>query len=100
VIRRASFASRLTLCAPRYTWLFARGIREGWDCHGDEVPRSEPDDCDAADDFAKSINVAYEAVRERVASGGPTWTPKPVDDLGGIPDFLRRTQPEGYDLQR
>jgi hypothetical protein len=31
---------------------------------------------DADEDFAKSIDVAYEAVRERVANGGPPWTPK------------------------
>jgi hypothetical protein len=31
---------------------------------------------DADDDFTESINVAYEAVRERVANGGPPWTPK------------------------
>jgi site-specific DNA-methyltransferase (adenine-specific) len=30
----------------------------------------------AEDDFAKSIDVAYEAVRERVADGGPGWAPK------------------------
>jgi N6-adenosine-specific RNA methylase IME4 len=54
------------LCpAPRYAYLFARSIREGWDCHGDGVPRSESDDYNAEDDFAKSIDVAYEAVRER-----------------------------------
>jgi hypothetical protein len=32
---------------------------------------------DPNDDFAKSIDVAYEAVRERVANGGPPWIPKP-----------------------
>jgi hypothetical protein len=50
--------------------LFSRSIREWWNWHGDAVPY------DAADDFVKSINVAREAVRERVASGGPTWTPE------------------------
>jgi hypothetical protein len=39
-------------------------------------PRAAP--YNAADDFAKSINVAYEAVRERVANGDRPWTPKPV----------------------
>jgi N6-adenosine-specific RNA methylase IME4 len=74
------------LCpARRYASLFARDTRERWDCHGDEVPRSESDDYDAADDFAKSIDVAYEAVRERVAGGGPTWTPKEPDVSFDIP---------------
>jgi N6-adenosine-specific RNA methylase IME4 len=32
------------LCpAPRYADLFARTTREGWDCHGDEVPYDAPD---------------------------------------------------------
>jgi hypothetical protein len=31
---------------------------------------------DADDDFEKSLAVAYEAVRERIAAGGPPWTPK------------------------
>jgi len=36
----------------------------------------EPDDhYDAARDFAGSVNVAYEAIRERVARGGPPWVP-------------------------
>jgi len=78
------------LCpAPRYAYLFSRSVRERWDCHGDEVPY------DAADDFAKSIDVAYGAVRERVAGGGPSWTPpSALDGPDGIPGFLRRTRPE------
>jgi hypothetical protein len=36
----------------------------------DEQLGPEPLPYDAADDFAKSIDVAYEAVRERVANGG------------------------------
>jgi hypothetical protein len=31
--------------------------------------------CDGEDDFAKSLIVAYEAIRLRVASGGPGWIP-------------------------
>jgi DNA N-6-adenine-methyltransferase (Dam) len=31
---------------------------------------------DAADDFAKSLEEGYRAIRERVAAGGPGWTPK------------------------
>jgi hypothetical protein len=37
---------------------------------------ADADGYDAEDDFEKSIEVAYEAVRERVANGGPTWTPR------------------------
>jgi hypothetical protein len=40
----------------------------------------EPLPYDADDDFEKSIAVAYEAVRERVADGGPPWTPKHFED--------------------
>ena len=36
----------------------------------------EPDSYDAQADFAGSLDVAYAAVRERVAQGGPTWTPQ------------------------
>jgi hypothetical protein len=31
---------------------------------------------DGQDDFAKSLDVGYEAIRERVAAGGPGWKPK------------------------
>jgi hypothetical protein len=34
-----------------------------------------PDTYNAERDFSESINVCYEAVRERVDAGGPTWTP-------------------------
>jgi hypothetical protein len=44
---------------------------------------------DAVDDFAKSIEVAYEAVRERVANGGPPWSPKPFGS------WVERHQPAG-----
>jgi N6-adenosine-specific RNA methylase IME4 len=57
----------------RYLELFVRTERPGWTTWGNEVAPY-----DAEDDFAKSIDVAYDAVRERVANGGPTWTPKPV----------------------
>lgn len=40
---------------------------------------------DAADDFAKSLDVGYAAVRERVAQGGEGWTPKPADPFHGLP---------------
>jgi hypothetical protein len=31
---------------------------------------------DAQDDLAKSLEVGYAAIRERVASGGPGWEPR------------------------
>ena len=31
---------------------------------------------DAADDFGRSIDLAYEMIRARKASGGPGWEPK------------------------
>jgi hypothetical protein len=39
-----------------------------------------PDDppYDFWDDFRKSILVAYEAIRARVAAGGPGYTPPPI----------------------
>jgi hypothetical protein len=42
----------------------------------DEWLGPEPPPYDADDDFSMSIDVAYEAVRERVANGGPRWTAK------------------------
>lgn len=30
----------------------------------------------AVDDFSKSIEVCYEAIRKRKAAGGPGWEPK------------------------
>jgi len=33
----------------------------------------------ARDDFAKSLEVAYRAIRERVANGGPGWEHRPCD---------------------
>jgi hypothetical protein len=42
----------------------------------DEHLGPEPLPYDADDDFEKSIIVAYEAVRARMAHGGPPWTPK------------------------
>ena len=34
------------------------------------------DGYNATDDFARSIDLAYELIRERVANGGPGWKPK------------------------
>lgn len=38
--------------------------------------RIKPDDFKPRDDFAKSIEAAYGAIKERVANGGPGWDPK------------------------
>lgn len=34
------------------------------------------DDYNAEDDFAKSLDDGYKAIRERIAKGGKPWTPK------------------------
>jgi hypothetical protein len=34
------------------------------------------DTYDGDDDFAKSLDVAYEHIRQRMANGGPGWVPK------------------------
>ena len=49
----------------------ARQQRPGWDCWGNETDKFDP-----VDDFAKSLDVAYETIRERKAAGGPGWEPK------------------------
>jgi N6-adenosine-specific RNA methylase IME4 len=74
-----------------YLELFARAKRPNWTTWGNEVGKFDPP-YNAEDDFAKSINVPYEAVRERVANGGRT--PKGIEQLDGIPHFLRRKRPE------
>jgi N6-adenosine-specific RNA methylase IME4 len=88
------------LYAGPYLELFARAERPGWTTWGNEVAESIRS-YDAADDLAGSINVAYSAIRERVADdGGPAWTPKetesgfasPIPIDTGIPDFLRRAR--------
>jgi N6-adenosine-specific RNA methylase IME4 len=61
-----------------YLDLFSRSSRPGWTSWGNETGKFDKP-YDADDDFAKSIDVAYEAVRDRVANGGPGWTP------GGAP---------------
>jgi hypothetical protein len=42
----------------------------------DEQLGPEPPPYNGDDDFEKSLAFAYEAVRERIANGGPPWTPK------------------------
>lgn len=44
--------------------------------NGDTFYRVAPTDYQPRDDFNKSINDCYEAVRERVKEGGPSWEPK------------------------
>jgi hypothetical protein len=55
------------------------------------------DDYDANDDFAKSLEVAYAAIRERMAAGGAGWAPRVS---GGPPLRARRyrqPRPENAD---
>jgi N6-adenosine-specific RNA methylase IME4 len=82
--------------APRYADLFSRyRHNDKWDCHGDEAPAEKP--YDAADDFAKSLDVAYDAIRARVPGGGPGWPPESESPASSdsleIPGFLRRSAP-------
>jgi hypothetical protein len=42
----------------------------------DEFLGPEPPPYDGLDDFERSIEFAYAAVRARIANGGPPWTPK------------------------
>ena len=41
------------------------------------VRAATSDDYDAQDDFAKSLEVGYAAIRKRKGRGGPGWEPKP-----------------------
>jgi len=69
-------ASIERLVAGPYLELFARQARPGWDVWGNEVDKfTRPDDYDASDDFARSIDEAYRIIRERKAAGGKGWTP-------------------------
>lgn len=38
-----------------------------------EKEPQQPDDYDATEDFARSIEEAYRVIRERVAAGGKGW---------------------------
>jgi N6-adenosine-specific RNA methylase IME4 len=58
------------LVAGPYLELFARTRRPGWHVWGNEVDRFE---YNAEDDFARSIDDCYAAVRERKAQGGKGW---------------------------
>jgi N6-adenosine-specific RNA methylase IME4 len=60
-------------CTGPYIELFARQRRPGWDCWGNEIDKFE---YKPRDDFNRSIEECYRAVRERVAAGGRPWLPK------------------------
>jgi N6-adenosine-specific RNA methylase IME4 len=59
------------LIAGPYLELFARQRRPGWTVWGNEVDRFG--EYNADDDFARSIDEAYAAIRERKAAGGKGW---------------------------
>jgi N6-adenosine-specific RNA methylase IME4 len=63
-------------CAGPYLELFARQSRDGWTTWGLERTKFDKP-YDGQDDFAKSLDVGYAAIRDRVAAGGPGWEPKP-----------------------
>lgn len=63
------------LAAGPYLELFARTLRPGWECWGDQLGTFDAP-YDAQDDLAKSLDEGYRTIRERVANGGPTWVPK------------------------
>jgi hypothetical protein len=53
------------------------GGRPIWRCeqHRDRWPDYAAEVYDAADDFSRSLDACYAAIRERVARGGEGWTP-------------------------
>ena len=55
--------------------LLARQARPGWEVWGNEVNKFD-NGYDVQDDVAKSFDTAYEAIRQRMAKGGPGWAPK------------------------
>lgn len=58
------------LVAGPYLELFARQSRPGWTTWGNERTKFDKP-YNAQDDFAKSLDVGYEHIRNRVANGGP-----------------------------
>ena len=59
------------LVAGPYLELFARQQRPNWTTWGNQTDKFAPvKDYNPQDDFAKSLEVGYAAVRERVANGG------------------------------
>lgn len=67
------------LVAGPYLELFARQQRPGWDCWGNETDKFGGE-YDGQDDMAKSIAEGFRVIRERVANGGPGWSPKSTED--------------------
>lgn len=61
-------------CAGPYLDLFSRQSRPNWDAWGNEVGKFA--DYDAQKDLSGSLDVAYDAIKERQAKGGPGWLPK------------------------
>jgi hypothetical protein len=59
------------LCDGPYVELFARQRWPGWVAWGDQADHFPV--YDAADDLAKSIQLGFQFIRERVAAGGPSW---------------------------
>lgn len=59
------------LVAGPYLELFARQRRPNWTVWGNEVDKFDP-----LDDIRKSVEVGFEAIRERVSNGGEGWEPK------------------------
>jgi N6-adenosine-specific RNA methylase IME4 len=70
------------LVAGPYLELFARQRRPGWDCWGNEVDKFGGE-YDAHRDVEGSFSEAYRVIRQRMAAGGPGWTPRcdQTDDL-------------------
>ena len=63
------------LVAGPYLELFSRQQRPNWTAWGNQTNKFAPaPDYDPQDDFAKSLNVGYEHIRDRVAAGGPGWS--------------------------
>jgi len=67
------------LVAGPYLELFARQQRPGWDCWGNETDKFNGG-YDGQDDMAKSIAEGFRVIRERMANGGPGWSPKSTED--------------------
>jgi N6-adenosine-specific RNA methylase IME4 len=59
------------LVAGPYLEIFARMRRRGWHAWGNELDKFTQ--YDGADDFERSIDECYAAVRERKAAGGKGW---------------------------
>jgi hypothetical protein len=56
----------------RHDGVFVRQILALWFWEDDVIPQ-QPNEYDGADDFARSIDECYRAIRERKAKGGKGW---------------------------